>query len=281
MLVEGSKAFFSRFKLLAYIALCALFCYLGYRLMQANWGFVQELYRDTTMVGLLGTLLGAVLGGVFSLLGSVTVSKQQIKAQNQIRRKNVIYKPLYDELVEIHYDILKKNPYPSIIQFQKGLQTYRPHPQFAVWGRIKADSRYLETPRKLTRLMDKLEEEVKEFQSCNYNACISISAVVDCVLKRETETECTIRDIDDCMLEYVMSRNTDRLFEEYSDFLSPIKEMDNGERLRISRIIIDECWKCESVNELNRVYQAWLQTEEQAIKLLVAMIRRVNVSYEE
>lgn len=281
MLVEGSKAFFSKFKLLAYIALCILFCYLGYKLMQANWSFVQDIYSDTTMVGLIGTLLGAVIGGVFSLLGSVTVSKQQIKAQNQIRRKNVIYKPLYDELVEIHYDILKQNPYPGIIQFQKGHQTFRPHPQFAVWGRIKSDSRYLETPRKLTRLMDKLEDEIKGYRYCFDNACISINAVVDCVLQHETGAECTIGNIADSILEYIMLRSTDKLFECYSDFLSPVKELNNSERLRISGIIIDECWKCESVSELNQVYQAWLQTEEQAIKLLSAMIRRVNVSYEE
>ena len=281
LLIEGGKTIFAKFKLLAYITACGLFCFLVYRFTLLIWNFVKEVYKDTTMVGLLGTLLGAVLGGVFSLLGSVTVSKQQIKAQNQIRRKNTIYKPLYDELVEIHYDILKQNPYPSIIQFQKGVQTIIPHPQFAVWGRIKADSRYLETPRKLTKLMDKLVDEVQSFQQHYDNSCISINAVFDCVLQREVGAGCTIGNIAECALEHIMTHSVDKVSEEYSDFLSPAKELNNVERHRISKIIVDECWKCESINELNRVYQSWLETEEQAIKLLAVMIKQVNASYEE
>lgn len=61
----------------------------------------QGYLADPTIIGIGGTLLGAIVGGAFSLLGSVWVNSKQQRTERNIKRKNVIYSPLYDELVNI------------------------------------------------------------------------------------------------------------------------------------------------------------------------------------
>lgn len=82
----------------------------------------------------------------FSLLGSIWVNAQQRKEELNRKRAQEIYRPLYDELVNIHKNILKENPYPSLIEFRTGHQTMKPHPQYAEWRKIELDSRYLQIP---------------------------------------------------------------------------------------------------------------------------------------
>ena len=57
----------------------------------------ELVINNPTMFGVLGTLLGAIIGGVFSLMGSVWVNSKQQRAVQNIKRKNVIYSPLYYE----------------------------------------------------------------------------------------------------------------------------------------------------------------------------------------
>lgn len=68
----------------------------------------DKIMGNSTLFGVIGTLLGALIGGVFSLMGSVWVNSKQQRAVQNVKRKNVIYSPLYDELVDIQDHILKK-----------------------------------------------------------------------------------------------------------------------------------------------------------------------------
>lgn len=70
------------------------------------------LTENAGLFGVVGTLLGAFIGGVFSLMGSVWVNNKQQKAAQNIKRKNIIYSPLYDELINIQNNILEQNPFP-------------------------------------------------------------------------------------------------------------------------------------------------------------------------
>lgn len=116
--IERTRIAFARMKLLLVLLFVVLCVAVIYQLILHNWAAVQTLFQNATAVGIIGTLLGAVIGGFFSLVGSISVNKYQIRAQTQIRRKNLIYTPLYDELVEIHNIILKSNPYPDYIAFR-------------------------------------------------------------------------------------------------------------------------------------------------------------------
>ena len=47
---------------------------------------------DTTTIGVVGTLLGAIVGGVFTLIGSIYVNNKQLTSNFEIKRKNIIYR---------------------------------------------------------------------------------------------------------------------------------------------------------------------------------------------
>lgn len=87
--------------------------------------FYQSIFRlealeSPSLIGIYGTLLGgAFIGGTFTLIGSVWVNNRHVKAQANIKRKNLIYRPLYDEIAEIHNNILEENPFPNYIVFEK------------------------------------------------------------------------------------------------------------------------------------------------------------------
>ena len=55
------------------------------------WGVSQIdsniIIGDSTLFGVIGTLLGAIIGGVFSLMGSVWVNSRQQRALQNIKRK--------------------------------------------------------------------------------------------------------------------------------------------------------------------------------------------------
>ena len=119
-------------------------------------------------IAVVGTLLGAIIGGVFTLLGSIYINKKHLKAQTQIKKKNLIYKPLYDELSQIENNILSSNPFPRIVSFNNE-EGWRLCPQYTVWNRIKADTRYLETPKELISEYEKLLEKIQGYLKAREN----------------------------------------------------------------------------------------------------------------
>ena len=92
----------------------------------------------------------------FHCLGLYGSTHSSEKEELNRKRAQEIYRPLYDELVNIHKNILKENPYPSLIEFRTGHQTMKPHPQYAEWRKIELDSRYLQIPAELKRQMERL-----------------------------------------------------------------------------------------------------------------------------
>lgn len=138
-----------------------------------------KITNNPTTFGVIATLLGAVIGGVFTLLGSIWVNKREQKSIYNLRRKNIIYSPLYDELINIKRNILEKNQYPVYIAFGIGQQTIIPHPQYSAWDRIKNDTRYLEVPLLLKDQMEKLYDTLREYISIRNSADAEIKEIVN------------------------------------------------------------------------------------------------------
>ena len=278
--IERARIAFARMKLLLVLLFVVLCVAVIYQLILHNWAAVQTLFQDATAVGIIGTLLGAVIGGFFSLVGSISVNKYQIRAQTQIRRKNLIYTPLYDELVEIHNIILKSNPYPDYIAFQKQQQTIIAHPQFAVWKSIKSDFRYLETPKKLARAMEKLESNVMAYLEIRDNVGKILTTILNDVLKAELEITCSIVNIGTVIIGWVLTGSNFGLANALLHGYTPHKEIDERTWERVQEIFIETCMKNSDVLCLKERYEAWLQSEEDAILLLSVMIQQVNTTYE-
>lgn len=250
------------------------------KLLQNHWTAVEAIMDNATLVGVIGTLLGALLGGIFSLAGAISVGKHQLKAQTQVRRKNVIFKPLYDELNYIHNTILKENPYPQRISFEEQPQTILKYPQYTAWGRIKLDTRYLETPRKLSNILQQLETDAKEYLSALYTAEKAMMQLLNEILDREVGVTCKVVGIEGRLLCHVLSNDEFDLFADIVDY-QPHKDIAPPEKQRVQQLFSQECKQNESIMELPQKRQTWYQTEEACISLLAAMIKRINAQYEE
>ena len=278
---EYRKISFAKDKWIYSIPVLTLCIFLSLKFLENNWERIIALYENTTLVGVLGTLLGAVIGGIFSLAGSISVGRHQIKVQTQIRRKNVIYKLLYDELYDIHNHILVENPYPARIEFESKQQTITKHPQYAAWGRIKADSRYLETPKKLANLLDQLEVDVREYLKAREKAGTTTMLVLNEILEQEADVKCNIVGLDGRLLRCVLSDCSFDLFEEIHHLYEPRKDLDEEIKQKVQKRYIDECSVNGDIIDLVNKRKEWLNTEESAIALLAAMIRYIIVRYEE
>ena len=59
-----------------------------------------EVTINNSWFGVIAAVIGALVGGMVTLFASVYVHNNQLKAKSAVHRKNTIYKPLYNELME-------------------------------------------------------------------------------------------------------------------------------------------------------------------------------------
>lgn len=248
-----------------------------------TWGVLQidcdRISEDSTLFGVIGTLLGAIIGGVFSLMGSVWMNSKQQRALQNVKKKNVIYSPLYDELVDIQNNILQKNPYPGYISFENGPQTIVPHPQFSAWGRIKADTRYLEVPAILTKKMEQLEESIHGYQSVRDKADEEIQRILNDVLEDNNLGTCRISNIGRVLSGNILSQNRTDIYHEAMEMREE-KDIDEITREKINKEIYDKCDNSQVVIEARKRYKEWLNIQNHAIEMLSVLIKQVLVKYE-
>ena len=239
---------------------------------------INVVVRNSTMFGVIGTLLGAVVGGVFTLLGSVWVNSKQQKAVQNVRRKNVIYSPLYDELIDIQNRILKLNPYPTYVLFKKGPQTMDPHPQFSAWGRIKADTRYLEVPDILIKKMEQLEATIHKYQSIRGKASDEIQTILNDVLRDNRMQVCNIRNIGDVISCDILSDNKIDIYHTAME-IGERKQLDNQIREIINKQVYDKANTNQVVLDTREYYMDWLKIQRETINIIGLLIKQVIIKY--
>ncbi len=250
--------------------------------------FLLKLYKsykftiitnDPTTFGVIATLLGAVIGGVFTLLGSIWVNKREQKSIYNLRRKNIIYSPLYDELINIKRNILEKNQYPVYIVFGIEQQTIIPHPQYSAWDRIKNDTRYLEVPLLLKDQMEKLYDTLREYISIRNSANSEINEIVNKVLVMNGLEPSTIINLGEVLSsEILQGEDVDILNEIYIS-----KENCNIPNEVVNKInlqILNIANELSSLNDIRRVYALWMQEQDKAIEILSLLIKEIMQKYE-
>lgn len=261
------------------IFIIAIIILLGLLMFCLNKINSKVIIENPTLFGVFGTLVGAIIGGFFSLMGSVWVSSKQQRAVHNIKRKNVIYSPLYDELVDIQDRILVENPYPNYIVFQKGMQTIIPHPQFTAWGRIKSDTRYLEVPVILKKQMEQLELAVREYNDIRGKANDEIKKILNKILKKNGLKKCSIINIGDVISGDVLSDNRIDLYHEEIAFENR-KRLDKQTRDAINQQIYENCNNNHVVIKTRELYENWLMIQGETIEMLGILIKQVLVMYE-
>jgi protein-S-isoprenylcysteine O-methyltransferase Ste14 len=249
--------------------------------------FSQDILRlraleNPSLLGVYGTLLGALIGGTFTLIGSVWVNNRHIKAQTNIKRKNLIYRPLYDEIVEIHNIILVENPFPNYVVFEKRQQTMTRHPQYTAWQRIQNDTRILQTPDILRNQLNKLYASIEDYLKNRYVVNEVIKGTLNKILIEEINLSCPITNIGDVISHDILLDNNKNFFVDKSLFFNEedIKEFTQ-EKLELVNIkIYEECSQLKEVVKIKQLYNKWLQEQENTIELLSILIKTINLKYE-
>ena len=207
-------------------------------------------------------------------MGSVWVSSKQQRAVHNIKRKNVIYSPLYDELVDIQDRILVENPYPNYIFFQKGTQTIISHPQFTAWGRIKSDTRYLEVPGILKKQMEQLELAVREYNDIRGKANDEIKKILNKILKKNGLKKCSLINIGDVLSDNRIDLHHDAIACENG------KRIDKQTRDALNQQIYENFNNNRVVIKTRELYKNWLMIQRETIEMLGLLIKQVLVMYE-
>ena len=126
--------------------------------------YLQQLLsnsNNTYYDPFVSTIIGAVVGGVFTLLGSYLATKNNIRLQANIRQSRIIFAPIFDEIVQ-NKKRLEENPFPlyELIK-EKSMPT---HIFYDAWNRISNDYRRFEVNYGLKIYMDLLSSSILNYQ---------------------------------------------------------------------------------------------------------------------
>lgn len=242
--------------------------------------FGVNISLDATSIGVIGTLVGAVVGGVFSLLGSIYVNRSQQRATYDIKRKNTIYKPLYDELVNMKENVLTQNPFPSYIEFKVGPQTITPHPQYAAWIRIKGDTRYLETPVILKDQMEKMYAAIDAYMTARGEAGLQMNTVFNEILSKNG-TGTNISNIESVIDTAVLKNDKDyNLCQDSEWFIAGKQKLSHDKQMKISSEMYEAAENDKIIVKCRDTYKALLEEQDKAIDILSHLIQLVLYKYE-
>lgn len=274
------KVFFARHRKIVSM-ICLAFCITFLTILSMKFNLISRIGGlSGNFVAVGGTLLGAVIGGVFTLIGSVYVNQRQLKAQTHIKRKNLIYKPLYDELCEIQNDILVGNPYPHRIVFWKEEQGWHRNPQYTVWGRIKSDTRFLETPQCLVEEVELLYQRINEYIKIRSGGTDFLTKIINDIMQETVNAQCKIINIGDSLIGDAL-KDSGRDIVEYLYYgLKNDGGISDDQREQINKKFYEACKENETIIKIQKAREAWDIQQKKVIELLTDLIQYVNIRYE-
>ena len=277
---EKVKLFFAKYGKWLSVGIIMLFIGV-FVFLFCKFNFIEKIGTlSGETIAVIGTLLGAIIGGVFTLIGSIYINKKQLKAQTHIKRKNLIYKPLYDELCEIEYNILAENPFPKIIVFKPTDFGSLKYPQYTVWGRIKSDTRYLETPKNLISEIEKLFKKIDDYQCARSGDNEVVTNIANNILQNVIGTESILLNLGDCLIQYALVDDDTDFYDYYQHSLKEKVEVTEDQKKEIKDLFYEECRKNEKIINIKNAKKEWESQQAKVIELLTDLINYVNMKYE-
>lgn len=234
--------------------------------------------QDETTITVAGTLLGAIIGGILSLYGSIWVNSRQQRAAQNIKVKKQIYSPLYDELKEIEDEFLAQERQPYSIEISREKRNHWSGTCFSAWERIKSDTRYLEVPDSLKAQIEALRKVVLDYLAIRKELDEYAKKAIDNVLQQNGQAPCKVIGVEEQVAYNVLEGKTDKL--SYITF-----DLKKGVDEELCKKIESEVWA--QINEspqkerVDASYRKWKQVHSQTIKMLELMIKKVNLKYED
>jgi 5S rRNA maturation endonuclease (ribonuclease M5)/uncharacterized integral membrane protein len=257
-----------------------------------------QLFGDPAIAGIFGSLLGAIVGGTLAFFAAIYSQKHQTAARGAIVRKNTIYTPLFDELVNVRAT-LEDNPYPRLFEIGPGKQTALPHPIFGSWERIKSDTRIIQMPHYMANSLEEYTESVLIYRSLRGIAARDVQEKINEIFKRDHNAQFEIKNIGETLLKYIVlgekpdkqglslrqeieshvSRNASMDIEVDDSMQTEVK-LSKQQVDHLSSKIHEQCNKLASVKQFVKAYEESINRLEDLIETLATIIEVISKKYE-
>jgi hypothetical protein len=266
-----------------WLSLIALIAFLGYQF--TNKGISTPTWLSSISNPVVSSLAGTLLGGAIGFFGSVHVQKRQVRSEAAIRRRDEIYTPLYEELLELRQHLHEK-PCPDEFNYQMERDAYY-LPKFAVWSSFKHDSRKLQVPKRLAKALDEFVIIIEKYVEAKKDA-VRDSRVEDKIkeiLRDSCEGQWSRQDI--WFLLPCSSNLAGTMKRLETIYRVPNEEMElertrSDEELRvIADTIYQECSKIDAVKKLQDLRGLLDDRMEELIFSLEKVIRFINKQFEQ
>lgn len=234
----------------------------------------------------LSTLVAALLGGALAFYGSVYVQKSELRSNASIRRRDEIYKPLYNELLQMQSNLIEF-PCPSGFKLFENMG-YHNDPKFLEWNKFKKDYRVLQVPKIINSTLEELIILFTDY-SKNYNKAIADPKVESAI--RKIITSNSIKNFSqrrDLTHHYLpCNQNLSKIINMLNSDLSEIENnrqipvKTNDEIQLIAQTIYIECSKVSSVKELQNIRRVVDSRIQELVKALEKIINYINEKYDQ
>ncbi len=267
------KSFWEKYKKIMIGVFVIVVCFLfAFPFIYCGYDNVSETTKD-----FLKIIFGAIVGGLFTLFGSLITNRNLHKSQGAIRRKDTIYKPLYEELRFIHYEILKENPYPNLIDFEERPQDeLSRHPQYIVWGKIKNDTRIFEVPADLKNVMEELYAKINLYQEKHKNVTEALDKIYSDIINKMLNENKHYGNIGNLILSDVCEGT----HPKYDLLKWRMKTYTVEDENHLCDEIMKKAQISDELQQFKEAKSAWNAAEEKALKLLAKRIEDVVRKYE-
>ena len=252
----------------------ALLC--GFVLMALIYYGVRGMIPQMSVEeGSFSALLGALVGGFFSLAGSIGVAKMQQKSQREILKKNTIYKPLYDELMK-NDDILRgENPFPMEVWCDTNPRTIVESPSFAAWNRIQRDNRLLDVPESIQTQMNDLEKTIERYLRLRRGVGTPVQKICYETLKAQGKETVLFTNIGDMVSDAVLNTDINGVLEYITEYNN--KTEDDK---KIAQEIYNACLETEDIRKIKELQKKWRDMQNGILDELAMRIKYISMKYE-
>ena len=252
----------------------ALLC--GFVLMALIYYGVRGMIPQMSVEeGSFSALLGELVGGFFSLAGSIGVAKMQQKSQREILKKNTIYKPLYDELMK-NDDILRgENPFPMEVWCDTNPRTIVESPSFAAWNRIQRDNRLLDVPESIQTQMNDLEKTIERYLRLRRGVGTPVQKICYETLKAQGKETVLFTNIGDMVSDAVLNTDINGVLEYITEYNN--KTEDDK---KIAQEIYNACLETEDIRKIKELQKKWRDMQNGILDELAMRIKYISMKYE-
>ena len=154
------------------------------------------------------------------------------------------------------------------------------YPQYTVWGRIKSDTRYLETPKNLILEIDKLFKKIDDYQCSRNGDNEVVTNIANNIFQNVLGTQSTLLNLGDLLIKYVLVDDDKDFYDYYQHSLEEKVEVTEAQKKQIKDQFYEECRKNEKIINIKTAKKAWAIQQAKVIELLTDLINYVNIKYE-